>query len=366
MLTIPGRQARTGQAPAAPYRRYLACLLGPIAVMVLITAGLNLWLQPIFGDLTRVGGYLENDFGWRGVQERFDPPLAEPADLNRDYDILVAGDSFSTLPYIDPQRPPGAFWVDFLARETGRKVGVVSRRTLKLTDYLRGDSFRSHPPKAIIFELTEKEGPEESIKPDCSPAGTPGPPVEPMPAHGEPRPFARQTAASLDHYHSMAAIMQIANHALIRSTKAMGRPKVTKYQLTRRDLFSNKRPDQLLVLPADLLQTPRPEEQWQRESCQLLALQTLAEANGRTRFMTMIAPNKLTAYASWLAAPAAVTDGTEHYARTPGPRLIRVDRAIKAAIGAGRRDVYLPNDTHWGTAGARIAAETAARALAEP
>jgi hypothetical protein len=36
----------------------------------------------------------------------------------------------------------------------------------------------------------------------------------------------------------------------------------------------------------------------------------------------------------------------------------RADIALRAAIAAGTRDVYLPNDSHWSTTGSRLVAQT--------
>ena len=38
-----------------------------LAFVVILAAiwGLASWLQPVDGDLARVGGYAENEFGWR-------------------------------------------------------------------------------------------------------------------------------------------------------------------------------------------------------------------------------------------------------------------------------------------------------------
>ena len=88
------------------------------------------------------------------------------------------------------------------------------------------------------------------------------------------------------------------------------------------------------------------------------------EANGYTRLVLTVAPDKLTAYAEFLSdsdmksASLLALDSYRHPDVVP-----RLDRNLIAAIRRGERDVYLPNNTHWGSNGHRIVAETLLRFL---
>jgi len=73
----------------------------------------------------------------------------------------------------------------------------------------------------------------------------------------------------------------------------------------------------------------------------------------------MVAPDKLTAYMNvyknfdrekihWM------TEIDKH----PGLNLVPLLKALRREIANGERDVYLPNDTHWGSAGMKIAAQS--------
>jgi hypothetical protein len=44
----------------------------------------------------------------------------------------------------------------------------------------------------------------------------------------------------------------------------------------------------------------------------------------------------------------------------------RIDLALISAIHNGEQDVYLPDDTHWGSSGYQIAAETLLTFLRNP
>jgi hypothetical protein len=70
----------------------------------------------------------------------------------------------------------------------------------------------------------------------------------------------------------------------------------------------------------------------------------------------VLAPDKPTAYSEWLPPAPWQVDAARRLADPPGLNMPRVDLALRAAIAAGVRDVYLPNDTHWSTTGSRIMA----------
>lgn len=55
--------------------RFYVCAL--VASFVIVVAGLlfsSTLLQPFSGDLTRIGGLSERDFGWNAPQRKFVPP----------------------------------------------------------------------------------------------------------------------------------------------------------------------------------------------------------------------------------------------------------------------------------------------------
>jgi hypothetical protein len=90
------------------------------------------------------------------------------------------------------------------------------------------------------------------------------------------------------------------------------------------------------------------------------------EANGTTRFAFVMVPDKSWAYAPYLPDYSWQIDAAKHLSLDVSFNMPRVDLALRAAIGAGVQDVYLPNDTHWGSAGSRIAAQVVSRYLHQP
>jgi len=92
-------------------------------------------------------------------------------------------------------------------------------------------------------------------------------------------------------------------------------------------------------------------------------MQARVEANGKTLFLAMVAPDKLTTYGPFLAAKAfRGISRLDLLADYPALNLVRFDRDFDPAAHV---DLYLPNDTHWSTTGHRLAARLVERELVE-
>src|SRR5690242_13200298 len=138
------------------YRRYLFVLLGMCGLFIGGGIYAAVSFEPLVGDLTRLGGFAEKDYGWNGEEEQFVPPLAEQASLDGHYPIIVLGDSFSTRTSADRQTPFGSFWTDFLAADSGFRVGVFSIENYSLADILGSHEVQRNPPRLIVLELSER------------------------------------------------------------------------------------------------------------------------------------------------------------------------------------------------------------------
>lgn len=135
-----------------------------------------------------------------------------------------------------------------------------------------------------------------------------------------------------------------------------------EYRLTRSDLFSSERSNRLLVFRKDIQKTG----EWTAAGpsaldCQLAELRRKVQANGRTRLVVMVPPDKLTAYTPWITDPSVQGLSELEALASRHPDLIPpVHRALNAAIAAGITDVYLPNNTHWGIKGHLVAGQVVA------
>ena len=352
----------------------------------------GIWLQPLDGDLTRAGSFPQRQYGWNAPQTVFRQPLYASGAYDRPYEVVVIGDSFATA-------MPQYQWQNRLVAATGLSVLTLNSYDVRLDDVLRSDLFATNPPRFLILTLVERHFPEQLAKiTDCLPQALPaigsapataaagpaappaplavaagGVPVDGSPAPVAPTPFTlpaiadplelvRQTRWGDLRDVKLGYAAKVALYGAIRGFTGREPGKVLRVALTRDDLFSNIDPGTTLIWRGDVRKTA----QWQATGlddlgCRIETLRRRVEANGITRFVMMLPPDKLTAYRRWLAPPHdADLSRLDELARRHPQTMPRVDRAIVAAIAAGHRDVYLPNNTHWGIAGHLAAGQAVA------
>lgn len=336
------------------YRRYnftiAALLLIGLAIGLVATA----WLDPLDGDLTRLGGYPETRFGWNEPQQRFDPPRATPGRMNVHYDVVVIGDSFSTVTSPDRRHRAGMFWTDHLAALTGLSVGVFDIAATAFDTLITG--LAAAPPRLLILETVERGIGRLPILPgDCRPA--PARPIAlPRAVPSAQIAINRPVAAGPDPLRIGEALGQIGT-ALERLPAGRDINRVRQSPLTRGDLFTDADPATLLFYTEDLARNAWTPDDWAEITCRIRALHATVTQRLGSGFLLLVAPDKSSAYAPFLPERDRPVDAITRLAGVADLPLVRADLTIRRLIAAGTRDVYLPNDTHWGYAGARAAAE---------
>jgi hypothetical protein len=172
----------------------------------------------------------------------------------------------------------------------------------------------------------------------------------------------RRTAfENLDELYSRAAV---ALQARVR-----GKQKVVVATLTRNDLFSSAAADRLLFLSEDIsryrgeaVAPLSPQAAGEEMVC---GLRLLARMAGEVPLWLITAPDKRTIYAPWIVdpLPEKVIDVFAIAQEALGPAFIDVRKTLQDAAGSSLRDVYLPDDTHWGARGHRLVGEAVADAV---
>lgn len=333
---------------------YFASVLSSVLVLVASAWGIAWWLEPLCGDLTRIGGFAERDFGVNAPQLEFHPLVSTYGDWDRPVDVLVIGDSFANRPVRQ--------WQNWLAVQTGWRIHTLDKNKVSLDALLASAQYRQQPPRVVIWNVVERDLLYEYGKNggDCQPY-VPLAEGEPLIRHPSwqapvpPVPIARPTGWSgLNPGFPSIWLWKSVLRAL-----GLEASKTLRVPLARSDLFSSRAATELLVYRDDLLKQSWKAADLQRIRCGFARLASRFEANGVTRFVSALAPDKSSAYQAWLADKSALPQSRlpellEHF---PIPDA-RLDRALTAAITAGTRDVYLPNDTHWGTAGQQAVAES--------
>jgi hypothetical protein len=315
--------------------------------------------ETLTGDLTRIGWFSENEFGWAGEQQRFVPPLAPAATLDGRYDIVAVGDSFTAEEY-----NPGVTWPHFLARDTGLRIGVFDSGIDSLDSVLASPGYREHPPAALIYEVVERSlipahrGGDVAGCVATSP--TPRPRLAIAPLSVAPRSVSRTLSRPWDDWPASYAMNYLLQNTL-RWWRGHEATSAVRLEMTRAGLFSSRHSRGLLVYAEDFNKESWSAADWTAALCDLARIQDRVEANGHTAFLAMIVPDKLTVYSPFLAdRHIAALSQLGRLDEIPSVNLVRVDRALDPGA---RADLYLPDDTHWSSATHEMAAGLVLRAL---
>jgi len=344
------------------YRKYNLIIGVPLLILFAGFVALGLWMQPLDGDLTRMGGYTENDFGWNDPQERFEAKLFDSESgsaYKRYYDIVVLGDSFSIT-------FPRAQWQNYLVQATGLSLVTYKVDDVDIESFVARPAFLDHPPRIVIYQSVERSfiGRGHSWnKGDCRsnlPTASKRPPLEIQPGDQALSSHTRNTRNGPLHPNLSSGVHYLKR--LIKKTFNKKSNRAIKIPLSRNDLFSNRQSGHLLVYRNDFERYQISKEDLNQAICGLSYIQNTFEKNGKTFFIGMVAPDKLTAYMKvYKNFDHEKIQWLEEIAKHPELNVPRLDVALQNEIARGVRDVYLPNDTHWGSAGHR----TVARALQE-
>ncbi len=121
--------------------------------MVMTLSSIGYLNQPLVGDLTRIGGFRENDFGWNAFQLEYSEVLYDSIeqlnDFNKYYDVVVLGDSFT---FLDQNRS----WLNFLVDKTGFSVAAFHQKKFEIVDILNSPQFVKSPPRLFIYQSVER------------------------------------------------------------------------------------------------------------------------------------------------------------------------------------------------------------------
>lgn len=325
-----------------------------VGLTLAVVAGawvLGWWLQPVYGDLTRLGGYAERHYGWNAPVTEFDPLPASFGEWTRPVDILVIGDSFANL-------RPAQQWQNHLAARTGWSVHTLDVHRVDVDALIASRLFVEHPPKVVIWNVVERNlADDHAARAHACAAVRAGPPVAlpaPAPVAAGAHPVSRSDSLPDVNPGFARTWLQRAAMRALFDLQAGGTVRV---ELARADLFSSRAAASLLVYADDFRKADWRDVHLVRIRCALAGLAARFQANGRTTFMTALAPDKSSAYRAWARDPArlppsrlgALLDGLA----VPDARL---DLAVRDAVARGVVDVYMPDDTHWSSAGHMLAA----------
>lgn len=358
----------TSSSDHRAYRRFAAGLL---TLVLLPCALLFVWgirVGPFDGDLTRVGAHLESDYGWNGEQRVYPQALYATGAYDKPYDVVVLGDSFSVA-------MPQHQWQNALAESTGYSVLTRNIYDTSVQALIDTPVFREHPPTWFVLEIVERQLPEllaQQGSCDQAAAQTPRPPHPEVPDRRDRPRTDRVPLKRVEQWSnwSQVRVVYVGRHLLYSVMRDFGREpsKAPVVELTRNDLFSSRRADAMLVTQADIDKTTRWDEATlDGLACLAHSVRARVERNGRTRFVLMVAPDKLTTYAAHLKDRRLQNASRLPLLAERLPDLVpRLDLTLQQRAASGTVDLYLPNNTHWGIAGHDAVAESLRHFLVTP
>lgn len=334
------------------FKKYVLVFFLTVSGFLALLLSASFYFQPLEGELTRLGSYAERDFGWNLPQKKIrgDANLVPAYDGKSD--VLILGDSFST----------NGVWQPFFGQMTGFTYETVNRRLTALHEVMESEEFRKKPPKVMVVECAERElfFILDDMNLRCS-------------SHHQRRLSVLLRTHNNDAHPEYIVEMRkrfdisklnlrytslVLFHSFIRELFGADFGVVKRFNLANRNLFSNRKNDQILVYEGDLYKLLWRNEDLEKAVCAIRGLQDKIESSGKTLFVFMFAPDKATAYADYIKDPMFRSAlNTQRHLLKRGVHSPGIERLLKREIDRGVKDIYNPNGTHWSAYGYQIAAE---------
>ncbi|MEM7167734.1 MAG: hypothetical protein AAF581_19950 [Planctomycetota bacterium] len=349
----------------ARYRRY-NFLMASVVMALVITIGVIMQdVRTLNGGLTRIGGYLESDYGPRLPDTVFEPSLFDMtrslAGYDKPFDVVVYGDSFST----STRRG----WANTLAARTGLSILVIHWSAAPLKRVLASPIFRSDPPRLLILQTVERAAIRRLVRidrlyqraeHDAIGASLSGKVPDTIPVESSEAVTQVAARSPLSWSRRVEIAVGYARKSLLREALGINTTRVVKVRITQPALFSHRAQDFMLLLDTDWDKQAVTTDEIVSARRGLERLRQDVEANGITHFRAMIFPDKLTCYGPYLEDPdLRCSSVIPRLEQAGGSDLIRIDKPLVAAIERGVVDVYYPHDTHTSAIGYKIAADYA-------
>lgn len=334
------------------FKTYVFVFGAFLVVLILFMLGAAIYIQPLEGELTRLGSYSERDFGWNMPQKKFRGDANMAQTYHGYHDILIIGDSFST----------NGVWQPFFSKETGLSYVTLDIRKTSFHDLLESQTITDYPPKILIVQSVERELLYffRDLDLPCGDLSN---------EDGKIAVHLRDSSNKTEYYEEVRKTLDIWNINLRYAASVMIktfmrnlfgielRP-VKRFHLINDTLFSNKQNNEILLYDADMDKLTWDREDIVKAICSIRGLQNRIQANGKTLFIFLLAPDKSTAYADYIENPVFRNrEDTQHWFIKYGINAPRMDLMLRKAIDSGIRDIYLPSGTHWSARGYEIAAE---------
>lgn len=337
------------------YKKYVGIFLSIFFAFIIIVVLISFYIQPLEGELTRLGSYSERDFGWNLPQKKIKKDANTVNIYDGKRDVLIIGDSFST----------NGIWQPFFRAKTDLTFETLDIRKTTVNKFLENKEFKKYPPKIMILQCVERELIYffKDIKITCD--------------RNHKQPFLIHVQKQPDYIHAahnkekrktfdiqninLNYTASVVLHSLIRAITGKDTRPTKRFSLTDRNLFSNRKNNEILLYEDDMNKLLWTKNDIEKTAFVISCLQNKVQSSGNTLFIFMLVPDKSTAYADYIATNVFKNrDNVWEYLTKKGVNLPRIDSVLKTAIDHKEKDIYTPNGTHWSARGYELAAETLA------
>ncbi|MEI7747962.1 MAG: hypothetical protein WCI81_02680 [Chlorobiaceae bacterium] len=328
-----------------PYIKYF---LSTGLLTILLFFCLNLFLQPLSGDLTRLGNFSENDFGWNAKQ----PKLAIAGQDKITPNVIVLGDSFSA----------GNVWQSVVMMKGDYRFLTFQWDNPECLEHWIISLKKDYPETQYVIVETVERAFINRFNTTQSTTTC----IKLTPQKTEPHYTASKRVIDVSYTLSDPSYVigaTINSQRNFSQTTASGLTFVSP--LNRNYLFSNKRSDLLLYYTDDNLKKDWRLDDLKKGVSNIKRMQESAKRNGIVLIIAVV-PDKSTTYGGFFKSPQF-----EH--RTPdvweelnkqGINYINLKKILISSLDK-TQDLYLPNDTHFSTKGFMLMGNAVAQSLKE-
>jgi hypothetical protein len=332
-----------------PFLKYFfAGVIIPFAIIL----GMAIYIQPLVGDLTRLGNVSERSWGWN---QALPVVSIDQSATDSDFDVLVIGDSFSEKD----------IWQSVMRDITGLKFKTFRWEDFSSPACLEAGirHLKRQFPKIryVVIETVERSAVTRFTAlngkiDDC-----------PVTITSSIYTKASNTLAirnkSLDSIPDALYTIK----AFLSEPKKYHQTTVSGYgyisPLKRTDLFSNQKSDALLYFAGDLEKLDWTEAQIKASLNNLEQLSQIHSQQG-LKIIFAIVPDKSTAYSEYLVQSPSQGKSIDIWQKLNATSLnvINLKTAFSETI-LKTQDFYLPDDTHLSTVGYQSLASEISKSL---
>ncbi len=328
-----------------PYIKYF---LSTGLLTILLFFFLNLFLQPLSGDLTRLGNFSENDFGWNAEQ----PKLAIRGQDEITPNVIVLGDSFSA----------GNVWQsEVMMKGEYRLLTFQWDNPENLERWIISLKKDYPTTQYVIVETVERAFINRFNTTQSTTSYIKLTPQKTVPHYTASKRVIEVPYTLADPRYVIGATINAQRN--FSETTASGQTFVSP--LNRKGLFSNKRSDLLLYYTDDNLKKNWRLDELKKGVSNIKRMQESAKRSGIVLIIAVV-PDKSTTYGGFFISPQFVPQIPDVWEELKKQDInhINLKNTLISSVDK-TQDLYLPNDTHFSTKGFMLMGNAVVQALKE-